>query len=316
MPNRSDRPSGVPVAPLPPLPPVPTPAPNRQAELRAMLRTLKLPTMAAVFPDLALKAAKATLTHEAFLYEVVQAECTQRDQRRLARLLRASGLPLEKTFRTLQLDRFPPTVRQQIEHLRSGTFVGDAVNVVAIGRPGAGKSHLLAAVGHELVLRGLPVLWTSTASLMQRLLAAKRDLRLPQLLAHLDRFACVLLDDIGYVQHDRDEMEVLFTLLAERYERRSVALSTNLVFSEWERIFKDPMTTLAAIDRVVHHAVILDLMAVESYRAREAQAAPPAPPSPLPPSQPAQPPAPRAPRPPSQSQPVDSAPHAIGGADR
>jgi len=171
-------------------------------------------------------------------------------------------------------------------------------------------------VGHELVLRGLPVLWTSTASLMQRLLAAKRDLRLPQLLAHLDRFACVLLDDIGYVQHDRDEMEVLFTLLAERYERRSVALSTNLVFSEWERIFKDPMTTLAAIDRVVHHAVILDLMAVESYRAREAQAAPPAPPSPLPPSQPAQPPAPRAPRPPSQSQPVDSAPHAIGGADR
>src|SRR3954471_16166471 len=115
MSNRIDRPTGALVAPLPPLPPAPTPMPNRQAELRAMLRTLKLPTMAAVFSDLALKAAKATLTHEAFLYEVVQAECTQRDQRRLARLLRASGLPLEKTFRTLQLDRFPPTVRQQIE---------------------------------------------------------------------------------------------------------------------------------------------------------------------------------------------------------
>jgi DNA replication protein DnaC len=235
-----------------------------------MLRTLKLPTMAATFPDLALKAAKANLTHEAFLYEVVQAECTQRDQRRLARLLRASGLPLEKTFRTLQLERFPPTVRQQVERLRTGAFVGDAVNLVAVGKPGAGKSHLLAAVGHELVLRGIPVLWTSTASLMQRLLAAKRDLRLPHVLAQLDRVGCLILDDIGYVQHDRDEMEVLFTLLAERYERRSVALSTNLVFSEWERIFKDPMTTLAAIDRVVHHAVILDLMAVESYRAREA----------------------------------------------
>src|SRR5919202_586858 len=246
------------------------PPPDRQAALRQMLRTLKLPAMAAAFSDLALKAAKANLTHEAFLYELVQAECTERETRRIARLQRAAGLPLEKTFRTLQLDGFPPAVRQQVERLRSGAFVDDAVNVVAVGKPGAGKSHLLAAVGHELVLRGIPVLWTSTASLMQRLLAAKRDLRRPQVLAHLDRFACLLLDDIGYVQHDRDEMEVLFTLLAERYERRSVALSTNLVFSEWERIFKDPMTTLAAIDRVVHHSVILDLMGVESYRAQAA----------------------------------------------
>src|SRR5438270_646102 len=102
------------------------------------------------------------------------------------------------------------------------------------------------------------------------LLPAKRDLRLPQVLAKLDRFECVFLDDIGYVQHDRDEMEVLFTFLAERYERRSVAISTNLVFSDWNRIFKDPMTTMAAIDRVVHHSVILDLMGMDSYRAREA----------------------------------------------
>jgi len=106
----------------------------------------------------------------------------------------------------------------------------------------------------------------------QQLLAAKRDLRLPHALAKLDRYTCVFLDDIGYVQHERDEMEVLFTLLAERYERRSVAISTNLVFSEWERIFKDPMTTLAAIDRVVHHSVILDLMGMDSYRAQEASA--------------------------------------------
>jgi DNA replication protein DnaC len=105
---------------------------------------------------------------------------------------------------------------------------------------------------------------------VQKLLAAKRDLRLPQELARLDRVECLILDDIGYVQHNRDEMEVLFTLLAERYERRSVIITTNLVFSEWERIFKDPMTTLAAIDRVVHHSVILDLLCVESYRAKQA----------------------------------------------
>jgi DNA replication protein DnaC len=86
----------------------------------------------------------------------------------------------------------------------------------------------------------------------------------------LDRYECVFLDDIGYVQHDRDEMEVLFTFLAERYERRSVAISTNLVFSDWNRIFKDPMTTMAAIDRVVHHSVILDMMSMDSYRAKQA----------------------------------------------
>ena len=246
--------------------------PDRHAELRQRLHTLKLPAIARSFADLARRAAQANLTHEAYLWELVEAECAERAERRTVRLLRASRLPLEKTFRTLQLDRFPPAIRQQVEQLRRGTFVHDAVNVIAVGPPGAGKSHLLAALGQELILQGQAVLWTPTATLMQRLLAAKRDLRLPQELARLDRYACIILDDIGYVQHDRDEMEVLFTLLAERYERRSVALSTNLVFSEWERIFKDPLTTLAAIDRVVHHAVILDLMQVDSYRAQTATA--------------------------------------------
>ena len=243
-----------------------------QPELRTMLRTLHLSGMADNFGDLALKAATAHLTYETYLAEVVQCECVLREQRRIARLLRQSGLPADKTFRTLQLDRFPLVIQQQVEHLRGGTFTADAVNIVAAGKPGVGKSHLLAALGHELILQGKAVLWTSTATLVQLLLAAKRDLHLPQTLAKLDRYTCVFLDDIGYVQHDRDEMEVLFTLLAERYERRSVAISTNLVFSEWERIFKDPMTTLAAIDRVVHHSVILDLMGMDSYRAQEASA--------------------------------------------
>ncbi len=243
---------------------------NRHAELTAMLHTLKLQVMAESVSELAVKAARAGLSHEAFLYELVRLECEQREQRRIARYLRESGLPREKTFRTLRLERFPPLVRQQLERLRNGQFVQQAINVVAVGRPGVGKSHLLAGLGHELVQQGYPVVWTSTAQLMQRLLAAKRDLRLPQELARLDRCACLILDDIGYVQHDQDEMEVLFTLLSERYERKSVMISTNLVFSEWTRIFKSPMTTMAAIDRVVHHSVILDLMAVESYRAKEA----------------------------------------------
>ncbi len=160
----------------------------------------------------------------------------------------------------------------QIERLRDGSFLAEAINVVAVGRPGAGKSHIACALGHALIDQGHPVLFAPTSALVQRLLAAKRDLCLPKELAKLDRFECLILDDIGYVQHDRDEMEVLFTLLAERYERKSVVITTNLVFSEWNRIFKDPMTTMAAIDRVVHHSVVLDLMAVDSYRAEAAGA--------------------------------------------
>ena len=243
---------------------------NRLAELTTLLQRLKLPAMAESVSEVAIKAARASLSHEAFLHELARLEWEQREQRRIDRHLRESGAPRDKTFQTLQLACFSPLIRQQIARLRTGTFVQQASNVVAVGRPGAGKSHLLASLGHELIQQGTTVLWQSTAHLVQRLLAAKRDLRLPQELAKLDRFACLILDDIGYVQHDQDEMEVLFTLLSERYERKSVMISTNLVFSEWTRIFKSPMTTLAAIDRVVHHSVILDLMQVESYRAKEA----------------------------------------------
>lgn len=257
---------------------------NRAAELTSLLRGLKLVAMAERVADVALKAARANLSHEAFLYELARLEQEQRTQRRVERLRRESGLPREKTFATLDLASFPPRIRQQVERLRRGAFVAQAVNVVAVGPPGVGKSHLLASVAHTLVQQGVPVLWSSTAQLMQRLLAAKRDLRLPQELARLDRFACLVLDDIGYVQHDQDAMEVRFTLLSERYERKSVMRSTNLVFSEWTRIFKHPLTTVAAIDRVVHHAVILDLMGMTSYRAQAAKAAQQAAPAPTAPA--------------------------------
>jgi DNA replication protein DnaC len=153
---------------------------DRQAEMRLMLRNLRMPAIAALYEDLALKAAKANLTHEAFLYELVRAECLQREEHRVARLQRLSGLPPDKTFRTLQLEQFPPLIREQLERLRSGAFIDDAVNLVAAGKPGVGKSHALAAIGHELVLLGHGVLWTPTATLVQELLAAKRDLRLPR----------------------------------------------------------------------------------------------------------------------------------------
>jgi len=241
--------------------------------LVAGLRTLNLSCMAHIHPEVALAAAREGLSHEAFLAELVRAECEHRTQQRIERRLHQSKLPREKTFATLQLDRYSPALQLAIERLRDGAFVPQAVNVIAVGRPGSGKSHLAAALGVQLITLDHTVLWTTTASLVQRLLAAKRDLRLPQELAKLDSVACLILDDIGYVQHNREEMEVLFTLLADRYERRSVIITTNLVFSDWGQIFKDPMTTMAAVDRVVHHSVILDLLQVESYRAQAAQQA-------------------------------------------
>src|SRR5437660_4905007 len=243
---------------------------NRTIELHTLLTQLNLGTMADAFADVALRAAKEGLSHEAYLYELARLETEQRVQRRTARLIRASGLPVEKTFRTLALSRLSPSLQLQLERLKSASFLETATNIIAIGKPGVGKSHCMAAVGYAVIEAGYPVLWTPTSTLVQRLLAAKRDLRLPQELAKLDKYACVILDDIGYVQHDRDEMEVLFTFLSDRYERKSVLITTNLVFSEWERIFKDPMTTMAAIDRVIHHCVILDMMAVDSYRAHQA----------------------------------------------
>ena len=243
---------------------------NRHDELRALLERLNLGGMAAVFADLALKAAKEGLSHEAYLLELVKHEEELRTQRRISRLLRASGLPQDKTLRTFHLSKLTPELQLQIERLKGGDFLSSSTNVILAGKPGVGKSHIAAALGYELILQGHPVLWTPTANLVQRLLAAKRDLRLPQEFAKLDKCACVILDDIGYVQHDRDEMEVLFTFLSERYENKSVIITTNLVFSEWNQIFKNPMTTMAAIDRVVHHAVILDMMEIESYRAAEA----------------------------------------------
>ena len=244
---------------------------NARDELQTLLRALNLPAMADAADTTALRAAKEGLTHEAYLLELSRIELAAKAARRTERLRKQSGLLPGKTLRTLNVNCFDGATRMQMERLQSGDFIKDAINVIAVGRPGAGKSHFACALGHALIELGFPVLFAPTAALVQRLLAAKRDLRLPQELAKLDRFECLILDDIGYVQHDRDEMEVLFTLLAERYERKSMIITTNLVFSEWDRIFKDPMTTMAAIDRVVHHSVVLDLMGVDSYRASAAK---------------------------------------------
>jgi DNA replication protein DnaC len=238
--------------------------------LTSCLQELRLATVRNEYEAVARQATAESWSYQQFLLELTQRECQQRQHNRIERLLKASGLPLEKSWSALDLKRLPAKAVQQLRGLLSGEFLDRHENVLAFGPPGSGKTHALCAVSQELVRAGRSVLKTKCSLLVQELLKAKRDLRLKEMLRDLSRWDGLLIDDLGYVQQSREEMEVLFTLLAERYERGSVLVTSNLAFSQWEQIFKDPMTTAAAIDRLVHHSVIVELN-IPSYRAESAK---------------------------------------------
>jgi DNA replication protein DnaC len=242
---------------------------NIQSELTRHLKKLHLPTFRENFEDVARLAEKESLTYEQYLLDLSIKECETRRHRRIERYLRESCLPFEKTMDVFDLKRLPKKVVHQVNHLLEGFFLDKTENVLAFGNPGTGKTHLLCAIAHALIHKEKRIYFTKCAFLVQKLLAAKRDLKLAQELKKMNKFDAILIDDIGYVQQSQQEMEILFTILAERYERGSVMITSNLPFSKWERIFKDPMTTAAAIDRVVHHSVILELN-IPSYRMEQA----------------------------------------------
>lgn len=238
---------------------------NRIVELCA---DFKLPTLATELVPRFLQAGSEEMLP--LLLEVFELEAQDRLERRIDRLRRASHLPPGKTMATLDQTRLPRPLVEKLRVLAKGDFLDGAQNVLCFGLPGTGKSHGASAIGHALVEAGHSVLFVPTYQLVQELLVAKRDLDLPRALRKLDLFELVILDDLGYVTQSADEAEVLFTLMAERYERRSMLITSNLVFSQWDRIFKNPMATAAAIDRLVHHAIILEYD-VPSYRTEDAK---------------------------------------------
>jgi len=244
---------------------------SRLESIREHLRTLHMPTAVQVVEELLVSATNENWSPENFLGELLEQEMEGRHQRRIERLKDSAHLPVEKTLATFDQERLPLRLRRLLPQLCSGDFVDRAENLLVFGLPGRGKTHFVAAVGHELINIGRSVFFTPTYRLVDSLLRAKRDLLLEHELRRLDRFEVLILDDIGYVQQSHEEMEVLFTLLAERYERRSVVITSNLVFSQWDQIFKNPMTTAAAIDRVVHHSIIVEFgKEMSSHRADEA----------------------------------------------
>jgi DNA replication protein DnaC len=238
--------------------------------LTLILHDLRLPAVKQAWPDLAARADREAWPAARFLARLAEHEIAERDRRRIERHLAEARLPPGKSLDSFAFDAVPMVSKAQVMALCSGdTWLEKGANLILFGPPGGGKSHLATAIGLALVENGWRVLFTRTSDLVQKLQLARRDLALESALAKLDKYHLLILDDIAYVTKDQAETSVLFELISARYERRSTLITANQPFGEWGRIFPDPAMTLAAVDRLVHHATIFE-MNVESYRRRAA----------------------------------------------
>lgn len=240
------------------------------ARLPVMLTDLRLPTVKRIWQGVAEQADLEGWRAERLLVALLEHELAEREQRRLARHRAESNLVPDKTLERFDFAQVPTISKAHVAALAEGdAWIEKGANLLLFGPPGAGKTHLVSGIGHALIDRGWRVLLARTGELVQRLQAARRDLRLPAELAKLDRFDLLVLDDISYVRRDQAESSVLFELISERYERKSIAITANQPFASWDALFPDAAMTVAAIDRLVHHSTILE-MNVESYRRKQA----------------------------------------------
>ena len=242
-------------------------AANSGAAVPIMLTELRLPTIKRLWADLAAQSNREGWPAERLLHTLLGHEMAERETRRLARARADSCLPPGKSLTDFDFAAVPAVSKAHVMALaEADSWIGQGHNLLAFGPPGTGKTHLVAGIGHALIDR---VLFMRTSELVQRLQAARRDLRLPAELAKLDRFDLIILDDFSYARRNQAETSVLFELIAERYERKSIAITANAPFSAWDEIFPDKAMTVAAVDRLVHHSTILE-MNFDSYRRRAA----------------------------------------------
>ena len=238
--------------------------------LSLILNELRLPAIKTLWPDFAARADKEGWPAARFLAALAEHEVAERDRRRVERHIEEARLPPGKTLESFDFDAVPMVSKAQIMALAAGdVWLGNGANLIMFGPPGGGKSHLAAALGLAIIEIGKRVLFTRTTDLVQKLQVARRNLELESALAKLDKYHLLILDDLAYVTKDQAETSVLFELIGTRYERRSMLITANQPFGEWGKVFPDQAMTLAAVDRLVHHATILE-MNVESYRRREA----------------------------------------------
>ena len=236
-----------------------------------MLNELHLPTIKRLWPEFAERSDKEGWPATRFLDGLLEHEVAERAKRRIERHRTESQLDPTKTLASFDFAAVPMLSKAHIMALASGdSWLEKGATILIFGPPGVGKSHVGCGVGHALIDAGYRVLYMRTSELVQRLQAARQSLQLPQALTKLDRYDLLILDDLSYVRKDQAETSVLFELIAERYERRSILLTANQPFSGWDNVFPDPGMTVAAIDRLVHHSTIFELHQVESYRGKEA----------------------------------------------
>ena len=239
--------------------------------LGLMLSELRLPTIKRLAGDLCAQSDREGWPGRRLLEAVLEHEVAEREIRRIDRHRAESQLSPDKRLSSFDFAAVPSVSKALVTALAEGhEWLDRGANVLLFGPPGVGKSHLVCGLGHALIEAGRRVLFTRCGDIVQRLQAARRDMRLPQELAKLDRYDLLILDDLSYVRRDQPETSVLFELIAERYEHKSLAITANTPFSQWGEVFVEPAMTLAAVDRLVHHSTILE-MNVESYRRRTAQ---------------------------------------------
>ena len=240
------------------------------ARLALTLTELRLPTIKHLWPDLTARADKEGWPAAHLLSVLTEHELSARSQRRMERHLEEARLPPGKTLDSFDFNAVPLLSKAHVSALTTGdAWLTQGANIILFGSPGGGKTHLAAGIGMALIEHGFRVLFTRTTDLVQRLQVARRELGLEAAITKLDKFDLLILDDLAYVTKDQSETSVLFELISARYERRSLLITANQPFGEWGKVFPDPAMTLAAVDRLVHHATIFELN-VDSYRRRAA----------------------------------------------